>query len=289
MTEQTTSQKTPEKKGSILTKIILLIALIGGGLVAIKLWRKDSEQTKQEQGLDHDIIGLAEGYADQGEQEDLSDLSVNELREKGAEFIYQMLLKNQLKIEDLGAQLQALKSEVLKYRSQEKLGRMILIYVDLREKIISEKGYNEEMKSFEILSSSDEVLTAKIAKLKPLLSNFASQKKLEKNFANIIPELIINKKNSVANESLVAKIQRNISRLVVLRRIDEKNPQEVDAIVVRIEKLLKQENYSDALSAALSLPADYNPILKNFLDELHASLEVRQIDQEILNYLKSLN
>jgi len=289
MTEQTTSQKTPEKKGSILTKIILLIALIGGGLVAIKLWRKGSEQTKQEQGLDHDIIGLAEGYADQGEQEDLSDLSVNELREKGAEFIYQMLLKNQLKIEDLGAQLQALKSEVLKYRSQEKLGRMILIYVDLREKIISEKGYNEEMKSFEILSASDEVLTAKIAKLKPLLSNFASQKKLEKNFANIIPELIINKKNSVANESLVAKIQRNISRLVVLRRIDEKNPQEVDAIVVRIEKLLKQENYSDALSAALSLPADYNPILKNFLDELHASLEVRQIDQEILNYLKSLN
>jgi hypothetical protein len=289
MTEQTTSQKTPEKKGSILTKIILLIALIGGGLVAIKLWRKDSEQTKQEQGLDHDIIGLAEGYADQGEQEDLSDLSVNELREKGAEFIYQMLLKNQLKIEDLGAQLQALKSEVLKYRSQEKLGRMILIYVDLREKIISEKVYNEEMKSFEILSASDEVLTAKIAKLKPLLSNFASQKKLEKNFANIIPELIINKKNSVANESLVAKIQRNISRLVVLRRIDEKNPQEVDAIVVRIEKLLKQENHSDALSAALSLPADYNPILKNFLDELHASLEVRKIDQEILNYLKSLN
>lgn len=289
MTEQTTSQKTPEKKGSILTKIILLIALIGGGLVAIKLWRKGSEQTKQEQGLDHDIIGLAEGYADQGDQEDLSDLSVNELREKGAEFIYQMLLKNQLKIEDLGAQLQALKSEVLKYRSQEKLGRMILIYVDLREKIISEKGYNEEMKSFEILSASDEVLTAKIAKLKPLLSSFASQKKLEKNFANIIPELIINKKNSVANESLAAKIQRNISRLVVLRRIDEKNPQEVDAVVVRIEKLLKQENYSDALSAALSLPADYNPILKNFLDELHASLEVRQIDQEILNYLKSLN
>ena len=289
MTEQTTSQKTPEKKSSILTKIILLIALIGGGLVAIKLWRKGSEQTKQEQGLDHDIIGLAEGYADQGDQEDLSDLSVNELREKGAEFIYQMLLKNQLKIEDLGAQLQALKSEVLKYRSQEKLGRMILIYVDLREKIISEKGYNEEMKSFEILSASDEVLTAKIAKLKPLLSSFASQKKLEKNFANIIPELIINKKNSVANESLVAKIQRNISRLVVLRRIDEKNPQEVDAVVVRIEKLLKQENYSDALSAALSLPADYNPILKNFLDELHASLEVRQIDQEILNYLKSLN
>ena len=289
MTEQTTSQKTPGKKGSILTKIILLIALIGGGLVAIKLWRKGSEQTKQEQGLDHDIIGLAEGYADQGDQEDLSDLSVNELREKGAEFIYQMLLKNQLKIEDLGAQLQALKSEVLKYRSQEKLGRMILIYVDLREKIISEKGYNEEMKSFEILSASDEVLTAKIAKLKPLLSSFASQKKLEKNFANIIPELIINKKNSIANESLVAKIQRNISRLVVLRRIDEKNPQEVDAVVVRIEKLLKQENYSDALSAGLSLPADYNPILKNFLDELHASLEVKQIDQEILNYLKSLN
>jgi hypothetical protein len=112
MTEQTTSQKTPEKKGSILTKIILLIALIGGGLVAIKLWRKGSEQTKQEQGLDHDIIGLAEGYADQGEQEDLSDLSVNELREKGAEFIFQMLLKNQLNIEDLNLLSVAYKNSV---------------------------------------------------------------------------------------------------------------------------------------------------------------------------------
>jgi hypothetical protein len=289
MTEQTTSQKIPGKKSSILVKIILPIALIGGGLVAVKLWHKGSELPKQDQGLDQDIIGLVEGYSDQSEQEDLSDLGINDLREKGAEFIYQMLLKNQLKIEDLSTQLQALKSEVLKYRSQEKLGRMILIYVDLREKIISEKGYNEEMKSFEILSASDEVLTAKIAKLKPLLSSFASQKKLEKNFAEIIPELIINKKNSVTNESLIAKIQRNISRLIVLRRIDEKNPQEVDAVVVRIEKLLKQENYSDALSAALSLPADYNPILKNFLDELHSSLEVKQIDQEILNYLKSLN
>lgn len=289
MTEQTTSQKIPEKKGSILTKIILLIALIGGGLVAVKLWQKGSEQTKPEQGLDQEIIGLVEGYSDQSEQEDLSDLGINDLREKGAEFIYQMLLKNQLKIEDLSAQLQALKSEVLKYRNQEKLGKMILVYVDLREKILSEKVCSEEMKSFEILSASDEVLTAKIAKLKPLLLSFASQKKLEKNFAEIIPELIINKKNSVTNESLIAKIQRNISRLIVLRRIDEKNPQEIDAIVVRIEKLLKQENYSDAFSAALSLPADYNPILKNFLDELHASLEVKQIDQEILNYLKSLN
>ncbi len=289
MTEQTTSQKIPEKKSSILTKIILLIALIGGGLVAVKLWQKGSEQTKPEQGLDQEIIGLVEGYSDQSEQEDLSDLGINDLREKGAEFIYQMLLKNQLKIEDLSAQLQALKSEVLKYRNQEKLGKMILVYVDLREKILSEKVCSEEMKSFEILSASDEVLTAKIAKLKPLLLSFASQKKLEKNFAEIIPELIINKKNSVTNESLIAKIQRNISRLIVLRRIDEKNPQEIDAIVVRIEKLLKQENYSDAFSAALSLPADYNPILKNFLDELHASLEVKQIDQEILNYLKSLN
>ena len=289
MTEQKMPEKKPGKKSSILTKIILLILLIGGVLVVVKLWHKNPENPKQEQSSDHDLIGLVEGYADQNNQEDLSDLATNELREKGAEFIYQMLLKNQLKIEDLNTQLQTLKSEVLKYRSQEKLGKMILVYVDLREKILFEKSYDEDLKIFEVLGASDEVLTGKIAKLKPLLPIFVTQKKLEKNFANIIPELIINKKNSVTNESLIAKIQRDISRLVVLRRIDEKNPGEVDAVVVRIEKLLKQENYSDALSAALSLPADYNPILKNFLDELHTSLEVKQIDQEILNYLKSLN
>lgn len=286
MTEQT----MPKKKGSILTKIIVLIALIICGAIGTKIWYKHSAKPQQEQAsAEPDLLGLGEGYSAQATQDDLSDLTVNELREKGAEFIYQMLIKNQLKIEDLYTQISALKAEVLKYRSQEKLGKMILIYVDLREKFLNEKNYSEELKSFEMLSSSDEVITAKITKLKPALSKFSTQKKLEESFKELIPELIVNKKNGAKSENLFDKIRRSISRLVVVRRIDEKNPAEVDAVVVRIEKLLKQENYQDALSATLSLPQDDHEILKNFLDELSASIEVRQIDQEILNYLKSLN
>lgn len=285
-----TEQKVPKKKGSTLTKITLLIALILCGVIGLKLWNKEHEQPKQEQvSSDHDLLGLNEEYDNQASPDDLSEITVNELREKGAEFIYQMLIKNQLKIEDLYTQLNSLKTEVLKYRSQEKLGKMILIYVDLRDKIFADKNYSEEMKSFEIISSSNEVLAAKITKLKPALAHFSTQKELEESFNELIPELIINKNNNAANESLIEKIRRNISRLVVLRRIDEKNPAEVDAIVVRIEKLLKQENYQDALSATLSLPQNHHEILKNFLDELHAAIEVRQIDQEIMNYLKSLN
>ncbi len=291
MTEQTT---TPKKGGSFLARVIsiilLIIALIACSIIAIKYWQKSPVQTKQEStASNHEIIGLSDEYSSQEGQDDLSDLTVNELREKGAEFIYQMLLKNQIKIEDLYAQLQALKSEVQKYRSQERISKMTVSYVSLRDKIFAGKSYNEEFKSFEVLSSSDEVLVAKISKLKPALANFSTKEKLQQNFSDIIPDLIVNKKNGTEKEGIFTRIRRNISRLIVIRRIDGKNPQEVDAVVVRIEKALAQENYPEALSAALSLDQSYHEILKNFLDELSASLEVHQTDQEILNYLKSLS
>ncbi|MBU6140687.1 MAG: hypothetical protein KGP29_03905 [Proteobacteria bacterium] len=290
MTEQANDTK---KKSSLLTRIssiiVLIITLIFCLLITIKFLQKKPEQKQEISDSSHEIIGLSDDYSAQEDQEDLSDLTVNELREKGAEFIYQMLMKNQVKIEDLNTQLQALKNEVQKYRSQERISKMTVSYVVLRDKIFVGKNYNEELKSFEVLSSFDEVLVTKISKLKPALVKFSTKEKLQQSFSSIIPEIIVNKNNGAEKEGIFAKIRRNISRLIVVRRIDGKNPQEVDAVVVRIEKALAQENYSEALSASLSLDQSYHEILKNFLDELSASLEVHQADQEILNYLKSLS
>lgn len=284
-------QTTKKPKGSLLTKIIFAFALITFSLVAFRYWKNHFKQPEQVVATqDQNAIDLNdEGYSAQENHEDLSDLAINEMREKGSEFLYQTLLKNQIKLENLDAQIQSLKAELAKYRSQEKISKMIVAYVDLRGKIFAGKNYNQELRSFEILSAADEILTNRINKLKPSLATLVTKEKLEKNFADIIPELIFNKTQNSASESFLQKVRRNLSRLVVIRRIDEKNPAEVDAAISRIEKLLKQENYQEALSVALALDQAYHNILKSFLDELSAALEVQQIDQEILNYLKSLS
>jgi hypothetical protein len=284
-------QTAKKPKGSLLTKIIFILAFIIFCAAAFHYWQNHFKQPEKVlPPQDQNAIDLNdEGYSAQENHQDLSDLAVDEMREKGSEFLYQTLLKNQIKLENLDAQIQSLKAELAKYRSQEKISKMIVVYVDLRGKIFAGKNYNQELRSFEILSAADEVLTSKINKLKPTLALLVTKEKLEKSFADIIPELIFNKTQNATSESFAQKVRRNLSRLVVIRRIDEKNPTEVDAAISRIEKLLKQENYQDALSATLALDQAYHSILKSFLDELSAALEVQQIDQEILNYLKSLS
>jgi hypothetical protein len=75
----------------------------------------------------------------------------------------------------------------------------------------------------------------------------------------------------------------------VIRRIDGKNPNDVDGIVAKTEKALHNENYQEALETLLTLDQTYHEILVNFLSELSADAEVKQIDFEILSHLKNLS
>jgi hypothetical protein len=212
---------------------------------------------------------------------------VNELKEKGAEFIYQMLLKNQVQITDLREQILALKNDVKKYKNQERIGKLIFTYVDLRQKISAGKTSAEEFKNFEMMASFDENLQAKIAQLKPLLPNLQGREKLNKSFSALIPEVIA-AKNFNPDGGILSKIRYNISKLIIIRRIDDKNLGDIDATITKVERLLHEENYQDALTSLLSLDVNYHEILKGFLDELSVSAEAQKIDRDILNYLKSL-
>ena len=118
--------------------------------------------------------------------------------------------------------------------------------------------------------------------------NFAGLKKTEKDFADLIPQLIATKNTNSDDNSFIAKIRRNIARLVVVRRVDGKNPKEVDSVIVQTEKLLHEQNYQGALNALVALDQKYHNVLVNFLSELSNAVEVEKIDQEILSYLKSL-
>lgn len=93
----------------------------------------------------------------------------------------------------------------------------------------------------------------------------------------------------MANDSFASKVRRNISRLVVIRRIDGKNPNDIDGTVARAEKLLRAENYQEALECLISLDQNYHTILADFLSKLSAASDIKKIDTEILSYLKSLN
>ena len=303
MTKNNLSDQENKKNNSIrkrhffLTKSVILLSLIFFGYFGFKYWNNERIQQLEAKVkidknnvADGEIFDLSDEYKNQYDDQNIEnfpDLTANELKEKGAEFIYQMLLKNQVQINDLKDQLQALRADFVKYKNQEKIGKMIFAYIDFRQKIFSDFIDEDSLKNFEMLSAFDQNLQAKIVKLKPLLAGFSHKKNLEKSFNDLIPKLVA-KKNINPDSGFVAKIRYQLSKLIVIRRIDGKNVGDVDEIVVKTEKLLREKNYQEALNSLLRLDQSYHEILVNFLDDLSSAAEIQKIDQEILNYLKSL-
>lgn len=290
---QENKNNSTKKTQSFLTKLIILVSLILFGYFGFKYWQVKAAQKQAAKSLvekydnvDSEIFDLSSDH-EEADSHGLDDLTVNELKEKGAEFIYQMLLKNQVQITDLREQILVLKNDVQKYKNQERIGKLIFTYVDLRQKISAGKSSSEEFKNFEMLASFDESLQAKIAQLKPLLPNLQGREKLNKSFSALIPKLIA-AKNFNPDGGILSKIRYNISKLIIIRRIDDKNLGDIDATITKVERLLREENYQDVLTSLLSLDANYHEILKGFLDELSVSAEAQKIDGDILNYLKSL-
>lgn len=285
-----------KKRQNSLTKFVILISLIIFGYFGLKYWKtrvhKEAAakaEVEKFDNVDSEIFDLSPDHnGNEDNTHALMDLSVNELKEKGAEFIYQMLLKNQVQINDLKTQAQELRDEFVKYKNQEKVSKLIFTYVDLRQKIYADESYDEALKNFELLSSFDTNLQDKVSKLTPLLPNFSGQKKLIKDFSSLIPELIV-AKNSNADASLWAKIRHNISRLVIIRKVSDENSADVDGVIAKTERLLSEENYREALTTILTLDQNYHQILAKFLDDLSVASEVQKLDQEIFNYLKSLS
>ena len=295
--QETEVVNVEKKKQFFLVKIVVLLSVIFFGYFGFKYWQhltlqklKAQIATGKYNNIDSDIFDIPSDSPQNNnapDAHDLSDITVNELKEKGAEFIYQTLLQNQTQISNLKDQIQGLKAEIIKNKSQERIGRMIVSYLDFREKFFHGDHYEDSLKNFEILSSFDENLQSKTEKLKPLLKDFSTQKKLSDAFAKLIPDLVVNKNNKF-NSSFVDKVRHNLSKLIVIRRIDEKNSDTVDAIIAKTEKLLAEENYQEALNSLLKLDQSYHNILANFLNELSNSAEVQKVDQEIFAYLKSL-
>ncbi len=293
--QQISENTAPKKKKFSLKRVAILFVVVFCGYFGLRHF--EIKQTQKlnattEAGkfdnIESEIFDLAEEYKNGGNHDPHADIALSEIQEKGAEFIYKMLLKNQQQINELKEQTQGLKAEFTKYKNQEKLSKMIFAYIDFRQKLQAGAPYEDALKNFEMMATFDSNLQDKITKLYALLKNFADAKKINKDFADLIPEIIATK-TSNADKGLFAKVRHNLAKLVVVRRIDGKNPNDVDGIVAKTEKALRNENYQEALETLLNLDQNYHEILVNFLSELSADAEVKKIDFEILSHLKSLS
>lgn len=292
--KQTDQQR---KRQFFFTKLVILLSLAFFSYYAFKYWRSKLIQgveaklkVEKFDNLESEIFDISDEYKSESKGRglvDLSDLTINEIKEKGAEFIYQILLKNQMQINDLSKQVQDLKKTFLQRSNQEKVGKLIFSYIDLREKFLTGKKFDEELKNFEMLTVFDKNLSEKTLRLQSLLTNFFDQKKLSQSFSSLIPELIATK-NVNPNSGLIDKIRHNLSRMVIVRRIDDQNLSDLDGIIARTESLLNYKNYQEALNLLLSLDQKYHSILAKFLSDLNIAAEVMKLDDEILIHLKSL-
>jgi len=214
----------------------------------------------------------------------LSELTLTELREGGAEFIYQLLLKNQVQIADAKTEIQALKADLAKYKSQEKAQKTIFVYIELRQKFYQGENFSENLKSFEVLAALDKNLQEKFNELKPNLAKFYGSKKIQQDFISLIPDFIATKSND-ANASLMKKIRHNLSKLVVIRKLSA-STQTVDGIIKLVEDSLQNEDFIAAFNNFSLLDASFQAVSPEFVEKLKAASEVQKLDQNILLYLR---
>lgn len=285
--------KIVKNKPNYLKGLVIIVALIIFGYFSVQyfvLEKNNKSQAADEvakyDNVESKIFDLTDSEK-VSEADLLSDFVLNDLEEKGSDFIYQILLKNQSQISDLKEQIGELKVEVLQYNNRAKIGKIILLYVELREAISKGTPHDSIIKNLEIITISDQILPKKISELQVLLPNVLTSEKLTESFSKLIPELII-AKNSNVDGGLLSEIRKNLSNLVIIRKIDEEDSEIIDAKIVNIEKLLQEEKYQEAANSLNSIDQKYNIIIKAFLDKLNITLEVQKIDQEILTYLKDL-
>ncbi len=294
MSENLEQKNKDKNKKYFLLVTILVLGIIG--YFGFQYWQASKVKerifkAKVENISDGEIFDLSDEYKNQannGEDSSriLSELNISELRERGAEFIYQLILKNQIQINDLKTQMQDLKTEFVKYKNGEKIGRLIFTYIDLRQKLYSGAPYEDALKNMEMLAFFDKNLQGKLAKLKDAAKHFSTAKKLDKELEKLIPDLIATK-NLKDENGFFDKIRYQISKLIVIRKVGGKNS-DVDLAIVETQKFLQEENYQEALTSMLALDKKYHKILEKFLEDLAVSVELQRLDLEIYNYLKSL-
>lgn len=285
-----------KKNSHFLLKLFFIIVITFACLMIYKNLQIKDEITIKKPNInsaDHpresSILDISDEYKNDPENETtVHDLNISEIKEKGAEFVYQLLIKNQVQIEDINNQLRSFKNDFVKLKSQEKLNKLVINYVELREKLFANENCTTEIESYDLLSISDEFLHNKFLIIKENHDKLLSQKKLIESFKLIAGELVINENYDEKNANLLEKLRHNFKKLVVIRKIKNLDSSQFEGVVNQIELALSEKKYQEALDKILSLDKSYFKIVEKFLEELNVMIETQNADKEIIKYLKSL-
>ncbi len=294
--EPEVSKSKVKKNNHFLLKLFFLIVLTFTFLMIYKNLKiqdesviKKPKPSQIEYNKDGSILDISDEYKNDPENETtVHDLNISEIKEKGAEFVYQLLIKNQVQIEDINNQLRSFKGDFIKLKSQEKFNKLVINYVELRDKFFKGEDCKSQIEGYDLLSISDEFLHNKFLVIKENNAQFPTQKKLLESFKSLTKQLLINENYDEKQANLIEKLRHNLKKLVVVRKIENVNPDQLEGLINQIETALLQEDYQQALAKILSLDKSYFAIIQKFLEELNIAIEVQNADKEIIKYLKSL-
>ncbi len=214
------------------------------------------------------------------------DLTIEDLKNDD-DFLYQVLIQNQLDLRRLSSQMKILEIELAKFKSQAKLQKMIMTYVNLRELIFAGKPHKDKMQSFRLLAVGNKPLMDEVRELEDLAKDFKSFEELEKELAKSSRTLIALKKHD-PNAGFFEKIRFNIAKIITVRKLDEKS-QDVDGVIYRLQNALKEKDCDLALEEVEAMDEKYQEEIIVFKGDLQNSCKLRKIDDEIMLYLENLS
>ena len=288
-----------EPKSVKPNKKLLLIAFFKNIIVAIVivvfiyfaynffLQSKNSKTHKTTQ--EEDLFFLSE---DAHKNVNLDELNFAEIKEKGPEFIYQLLVKNQVQIQDLYNKINDLNQELIKYQNRQQISKIAISYFELHQKIFNSNNVSyqdilQHITTLELLLAETPDLQGNIDIIKSALPNFINPNLLILNFQKIIPHFKMLQQNNI-EPNFFDKIKINIAKFITFRRIKNAPENSIDYKINQLELAMKQQNYTLALQIFLPLNQPENQEITNFYYNLKAIQQIEKADLEIMRIIKNL-
>jgi hypothetical protein len=234
---------------------------------------------------DEDLLVLAED----AKNINIEDFNFAEIKEKGPEFIYHLLIKNQTQIQDLYTKISILNQELIKYQNNQQIAKIALFYFELREKIYQNPLKINEIlaliDSFELIIMQNPDIQGNLEVIKNNLQDFANQQQILQHLHSSIPILQV---SDAEPDSFIAKIKLTIKKLINIRKINNASIDSLDYQINQIESAIKQQQYEVAISAINSLPSQQKTTLVKVLNSLNVAIAIQKADQEIIKIIKNL-
>lgn len=218
-------------------------------------------------------------------------VSVND--EYSSKDLYASIVRQQLQIDILQGQYLSLKSELEKVRNQDKLSKIIISFIELKDCIDAYKDCSQKLDKMILLTKSDPNMNERIADLKEALKvNPKSKDELKKEFRSLIPDIIAAKSGAIASQNLFDKIKNSLAKLIIIRRIDgvvANSSQNIDFVIVETEKLIDEGKYQGALNLLSNQEEKYKVVLEAMITDLQNANYLDKSLADIFDYLKSAN